>query len=216
MSDAPRPRYTRREEIANALTHGLGALAALVGLIVLVVLAARHSDVWTIVGVSIFGSSLLLLYILSTLYHSLSWTRARDVLQRLDHVGIFLLIAGTYTPFLLVNLRGAWGWTLFGLVWGLALPCILVEAAMRRPPKSVMLAATLGLSWLAAVAVKPLLANVSPASLWLLLGGGLSYTLGVVFYVWKRLPWHHAIWHLFVIGGSALHFFSIYLGVLNR
>lgn len=216
MTAAAPPSYPRREEIAHALTHGAGALASLVGLVVLVVLAAQRADAWTVVGVSIYGGSLLLLYLFSTLYHGLSRTRARGVLQRLDHAGIFLLIAGTWTPFLIVNLRGPWGWTLFGLVWGLALPCIVVEAAARTRPKALMVAACLGLGWLAVAAGRPLLASVPPNSLWLLLGGGLCYSLGVVFYVWKRLPWHHAVWHVFVIAGSALHWFSIYSGVLPQ
>jgi hemolysin III len=211
MSAVIRPRH---EELANALTHGVGALLSLAGLVTLLVLAALRADAWTVVAVAIFGGSLLLLYTGSALYHGLHATRARAWLQRLDHAGIFLLIAGTWTPFLLVNLRGPWGWTFFGLVWGLALPCILVELLARRRPKALMVGACLGLGWMALAAAHPLLEHVPPGALGLLLAGGLCYSLGVVFYIWKRLPWNHAIWHLFVLAGSLLHYFSVWQAVL--
>ena len=139
---------------------------------------------------------------------------AKRVLRRLDHAAIFLLIAGTYTPFTLVNLRGGWGWTLFGLVWGFALLGVVLETVLKRRIKWLSLSLYLGLGWLVVIAIEPLLDAVEPGGLILLLAGGLCYSLGVIFYVWKRLAYHHAVWHLFVMAGSLLHFFSIFFYVL--
>jgi hemolysin III len=136
------------------------------------------------------------------------------VLQRIDHAAIFLLIAGTYTPYTLVNLRGEWGWALFGLVWGIAILGVLLEILIRQRIKWFSLSLYLGLGWLAVIAIKPLIDNVATGGLILLLAGGLCYSLGVIFYLWKRLAYHHAVWHLFVMAGSLLHFFSILFYVL--
>ncbi|MEJ2592744.1 MAG: hemolysin III family protein [Candidatus Thiodiazotropha sp.] len=207
-------RYTLGEEIAHAVSHGIGALLSIVGLTVLVAYAALNGNAWHITSCSIYGATLIFLYTASTLYHGITQPKAKQVLQRIDHAAIFLLIAGTYTPFTLVNLRGAWGWTLFGLVWGLALLGVVLETLVKRRIRWLSLTLYLGLGWLVLIAIKPLLATVATGGLVLLLAGGLCYSLGVIFYVWRRLAYHHAVWHLFVMAGSALHFFSIFYYVV--
>lgn len=208
------PRYTLGEEIAHSIIHGLGAVLGIAGLGVLTAFASLHGDAWHIVGCSIFGTALILLYTTSTLYHSIPLPRVKRVLRTLDHSAIFILIAGTYTPFLLVNLRGPWGWSLFGVIWGLALLGIVLRIVRGRRSTFVSVALYIGMGWAVVVAAKPLLNSVAPGGLWLLLLGGLAYTLGVIFYVWKRLPYHHAIWHVFVLAGGILHFFAILFYVI--
>jgi hemolysin III len=208
--------YNRGEEIANSITHGMGALLSIAGLVVLIVLASVRGDAWRVVGVSIFGASLTLLYTVSTLYHAFPWPRVKNVFRKLDHAAIYFLIAGTYTPFVLVNLRGPWGWTLFGLAWGLATLGILFEVLLQRPPKWLSLGFYLGLSWLVAIAAKPLYQSLPMDALIYLGLGGFAYTFGTVFYAWKKLPYHHAVWHGFVLAGSIMHFFSVYFAVIPR
>ena len=207
-------QYSLGEEIANAVTHGIGALLSIAGLAVLVSFAALYGDVWHIVSCSIFGGSLVLLYASSTIYHSVWHRRTRNILQRIDHCAIFLLIAGTYTPFALVNLRGPWGWALLCLVWSIAVLGIVLQLCPRKRHEGLALVLYLGLGWMALVAIKPFMANVEPGGLILLLAGGLSYSLGVIFYVWKSLNYHHAIWHGFVLAGSASHFFAVLFYVI--
>ena len=205
-----------KEETINAVTHGLGAVLGSVGLALLVALAALRGDAWHIVSCSIYGATLVLLFTSSTLYHSFRIPRVKHVFRIIDHSSIYLLIAGTYTPFLLVSLRGRWGWSLFGVVWGLALAGIVFQIFFVRRFRLAQTLIYLAMGWLALVAAKPLLARVpKPGLLWLL-AGGLFYSLGAVFYLWKRLPFHHGIWHLFVLGGSACHYFAILLYVLPR
>ncbi|MBK8182515.1 MAG: hemolysin III family protein [Candidatus Competibacteraceae bacterium] len=213
-SQYPLPRYTLGEEIANSVIHGVGIVFGIAGLGVLTAFASLYGDVWHVVGCSIFGAALILLYTTSTLYHGIPLPRVKAVLRTLDHSAIFILIAGTYTPFLLVNLRGPWGWSLLGLIWGLALLGIILR--VRRGRRSTLLSVGLYISmgWAVVAAIEPMLKHVAPGGLLLLLSGGLIYTLGVVFYVWKRLPYHHAIWHLFVLAGSILHFFAILFYVI--
>ena len=206
--------YSLGEEIAHAVSHGIGILLSIAGLAVLVAFASLYGDAWHITSSSIYGATLILLYTASTLYHGIPQPAAKRVLQRLDHAAIFLLIAGTYTPFTLVNLRGGWGWTLFGLVWGFALLGVVLETVLKRRIKWLSLSLYLGLGWLVVIAIEPLLDAVETGGLILLLAGGLCYSLGVIFYVWKRLTYHHAVWHLFVMAGSLLHFFSIFFYVL--
>lgn len=203
------PRYSVGEEIAHAVSHGVGLLLAIAGLVVLEVFAALHGGVARIVGAAVFGSTLVLLYLTSTLYHAIRGPRAKRVLRRLDHSAIYLLIAGTYTPFALVNLSGPWGWTLFGVAWGLGLAGVLRELLSHSSSRALALALYLGLGWLVLVAIKPLVHALPVPGLLLLVLGGLAYTAGVAFYVWRRLPYHHAIWHLFVLAGSACHFFAV-------
>lgn len=201
--------WTLGEEIAHALTHGVGLAASIAGLVVLVVVAAETRDPWRIVGCAIYGTTLILLYAASTLYHALSRTRARRVLRILDHSAIYLLIAGTYTPFTLVNLRGPWGWTLLGIVWGLAVLGVTSKSVFgtRWPIISTTIYIVMG--WTVLVAVKPLLANVPPAGIAWLVAGGVAYTAGVIFFAWERLRYSHAIWHMFVMAGSVFHFVAV-------
>lgn len=208
------PRYTLREEIANSITHGVGALLSIAGLVILTVLAVRYGDAWHIVSCAIFGATLILLYTASTLYHGIPHPKAKQVLRIIDHSAIFLLIAGTYTPFTLVSLRGPWGWSLFGTIWGLALLGIILELTPWRRFRLLSVALYVGMGWAVVVAAQPMLDSVAPRGLLLLAAGGLAYTLGIAFYVWRSLPHHHAVWHLFVLTGSVLHFFAVLFYVI--
>lgn len=200
---------TRGEEIANSITHGIGLTASLLALPVLVLIATARHDPWQVVGAAIFGTTLVLLYAASTLYHALPVSRAKRVFRVLDHSAIYLLIAGTYTPFTLGVLRGPWGWSLFGTVWGLTVVGIVVKATLGFRFPRLSIAVYLLMGWLVVVAIRPLVARVSPAGLAWLVAGGLSYTVGVVFFTWKRLRYGHAVWHLFVAAGSVCHFLAV-------
>lgn len=198
----------------NAVTHLVGAALALAGAVVLVVLAAVGGDPWKVVGVAIYGVTLVLLYTFSTLYHSLRG-RAKNVLRALDHQSIYLLIAGSYTPFCLVTLRGPWGWSLFAVVWGLALLGSLQELRPKNAARirSVLIYVLMG--WVILVALVPLLRALGPAGFAWVAAGGLFYTAGIVFYaIDSRFSWAHGIWHLFVLAGSAAHYMAILLYVL--
>jgi hemolysin III len=205
----PGARYTPGEELANGLTHGIGLVLAVVGLVALVVVARSRGGGLSTAACAVFGASLVALYASSTLYHSLRASRAKDVLRAVDHSAIFLLIAGTYTPFTLVTLRGAWGYSLFAVVWTLAAAGITLRVVLRRRPTALFLTLYLAMGWCVVVAARPLFAAVGPVGGALLVGGGLAYSLGVPFYVWRRLPYHHAVWHLFVLAGSALHYAAV-------
>lgn len=208
------PRYTVGEEIANGVIHGVGAGLSIAGLTVLVVLAALYGDVWRVVSFSIYGAALVMMFTASTLYHSFTSPGVKKVLRVIDHSMIYLLIAGTYTPFMLVTLRGPWGWSLFGIIWGLALAGIVMKIAMIGRHRILSTLTFVLMGWLCLIALKPMIANIpAPGMLWLA-GGGLLYTFGVIFYVWRSLPYHHAVWHLFVLGGGMCHFFAILLYVL--
>ncbi|MBI2566460.1 MAG: hemolysin III family protein [Candidatus Schekmanbacteria bacterium] len=201
--------YSVGEELANSITHGVGALLAIAGLGVLVASAALYGTAWHVVSCSVFGSTLVLLYMASTLYHSIPHAGAKPILRLLDHCAIFALIAGTYTPFTLVNLRGPWGWSLFAVIWGLAALGIVLRVVSRRDGRGAMIWLYIAMGWAIVVAAKPLAEAVAPGGLALLAAGGVAYTAGTVFFGWKALPYNHAIWHLFVLAGSALHFFAI-------
>ncbi len=193
----------------NSYTHLIGALLALGGAVVLIVLGALRGDPWRIVSFAIYGTSLVLLYGFSTLYHS-SRGKRKDFFRKLDHNAIYLLIAGSYTPFALVTLRGPWGWSLFGINWGLAIIGIAQEFWLGKRTRWLSLVIYLLMGWLALVAIVPLIAALSPPGFALLAGGGLTYTAGIVFYLYDdRFAHWHGIWHLFVIAGSALHYFAI-------
>ena len=202
------------EEIANSVSHGVAALLSLMALPVLIIGAVQQGGALNIVSSSIFGVSLVLLYLASTLCHSLPQGRAKRVFEILDHCAIYLLIAGTYTPFLLVSLGGVWGWSLFGVIWGLALLGVLFKSifGIRYPMASNALYLLMG--WLVLVAIKPMMAAVPSAGLAWLLAGGLAYTLGVVFFVMdSRWKFAHFIWHFFVVAGSACHFVAVFFYV---
>jgi hemolysin III len=207
MQDRPRESfYTLGEEIAHAVTHGLGLVLSIAGVAVLLAAASVRGDAWHVVGCAVFGVTLVLLYAASTLYHSIRHQRAKGVLQQLDHGAIFLLIAGSYTPFALVTLRGGWGWTLLALVWGLAVLGIALQVARRSGARRPLVPIYLLMGWLVVIAFEPLVRSLHPEGLLLLFLGGAAYTLGVVFFAWRRLPYNHAVWHLFVLAGSACHF----------
>ncbi|WPP00225.1 hemolysin III family protein [Pseudomonas sp. HR96] len=196
-------------ERLNAWTHLVGAAAAFVGAVWLLVMASLQGDPWKIVGVAIYGVTLVVLYSVSTVYHSVRG-RKKSIMQKVDHLSIYLLIAGSYTPFCLVTLRGPWGWSLFGIVWGLAVVGMLQEIKPRSEARilSIVIYALMG--WIVLVAVKPLLAALGTAGFAWLAGGGILYTLGIIFFALdKRVPHGHGIWHLFVIAGSLLHFVAI-------
>ena len=197
------------EETANSVSHGVGFLAAVASAPVLVLSAVRHGGVARIAGASIFAATTVLLFLTSTLYHSLPRNRAKRVFQVLDHAAIFLMIAGTYTPFTLGVLRGAWGWTLFGLVWSLALAGVVLTAVggVRYPKLTTGLYLAMG--WLILVAVKPLWLRMPSEGLLWLFAGGIAYTAGVVFYAAKRVRYSHFVWHLFVIAGATCHFIAV-------
>lgn len=202
-------RYSLGEEIAHAVTHGVGIALSIAGLAILVAFSALYGDAWHITSTSIYGATLILCYTASTLYHGIPMPDVKRVLRQIDHAAIFLLIAGTYTPFTLVNMRESWGWVLFGAVWTLAIVGIVLELLSRQRYKRLSLAMYLGLGWLVVVAIKPMWETIDAGGLILLLIGGLFYSLGVIFYVWRRLAYHHAVWHLFVLAGSIFHFFAV-------
>ena len=196
-------------ERLNAWTHLIGTLLSISGASILITLAVMMGDPWKIVSVSIFGATMILLYSASTLYHSLRG-RAKVILRKLDHLSIYLLIAGTYTPFCLVTLRGAWGWTLFGIVWGLAVIGMLQEIRPRSEARIMSLVIYAVMGWVVVIAIKPLLDHLETAGFAFLAGGGLLYTIGMVFYAFdSRFRHWHGIWHLFVIGGSLMHYIAI-------
>lgn len=202
------------EEVMNAVTHGIGTLLAVAGLVLLTVLAYLHGDIWHIVSFSIYGTTLVLLYLASTLYHSFTNERVKRVFKILDHSAIYLLIAGTYTPFTLVPLHGVLGWTVFGVVWGLAVIGIIFKVFFTGRFKLVSTICYLGMGWFIVFAIKPLLATVPALGMSWLFVGGLFYSLGSIFYLWKKIPYNHAIWHLFVLAGSVSHFIAVFFYVL--
>ncbi len=208
---------TRRlssEELANSLTHGAGLALSIAGFIVLVVLAAMRGSAWRIVSCAVYGSTLICLYTASTLYHSIHSRQLKRVLKICDHSAIYLLIAGTYTPFLLVNLRGSWGWSLFAVIWGLAMAGILFKVWFVEHFSVLSTVVYVLMGWLALVAVKPMLLSIPHSGLLWLLAGGVLYTVGVVFYAWKKIPYNHAIWHGFVLAGSTCHYFAVLCSVI--
>jgi hemolysin III len=208
--------YLTLDELANTLTHGIGLLLSIAGFVVLLVFAILHGTARHVIACSIYGTTLICLYAASTLYHAEFSPRVKRALKIFDHSAIYLLIAGTYTPFLLLNLRGAWGWSLFGVIWGLAFAGIIFKFWFVDHFPFLSTAIYLAMGWLVIIAAKPILAHVRGATLLWLLAGGLLYSSGVIFYAWKRLPYNHAVWHLFVMAGSACHYVAIFYSVLPR
>ncbi len=200
-------QYTPTEELFHSITHGAGAALAVAGI---VLLTAQGGDAWHTVSFSIYGASLTLLFLASTLYHSFREERLKRFFRHFDHLSIFLLIAGTYTPVTLISLRGPWGWTLFGLIWGFALGGIVYELLFLGRYRRITVAIYLGMGWLALIAVKPMLTMIPHGLFWWLLAGGLFYSGGVFFYVRKKMRYHHVLWHLFVLIGSGCHFLGFY------
>jgi hemolysin III len=210
--EAPRANYS--EEVANGVTHGIGTVLAIGALAVLATYATLRGNAWHIVTCSVFGVTLIFAYAASTLYHSIQAPQLKRLLRFVDHTAIFLLIAGTYTPFMLVNLRGPWGWTIFGIVWSMAIVGIVIHATALHRFEAASVTLYIAMGWTAVIAIKPLIDSMATGGLVLLFGGGLAYTGGVIFFLYERLPYNHAIWHLFVLAGSAAHFFAILFYVI--
>ena len=209
-------RYTVKEEIASSITHGLGIVFSVVGLVVLVALAVSEADPWRIVSAAVFGASMIILYLASTLYHALPWPSVKAVMRVFDHCAIYVLIAGTYTPFLLVSMRGPWGWSLLVVMWGIAVVGCAFKAFHTGKFDRRSTALYVAMGWMIVVALKPALTMVPPGAMVLMAVGGAAYTGGVFFYACNRIPYNHAIWHGFVLAGTIAHFFAIlYYVVLN-
>lgn len=208
------PVHKRVEELANAVTHGIGLLLSVTGFVVLLVLAVVRGGAWHIVSCVIYGATLVSLYAASTLYHSIQSPRWKRGLLIFDHCAIYLLIAGTYTPFLLVNLRGGWGWSLFGVMWGLAFAGILFKLrfADHFPVLSTSVYVLMG--WLGVIAFRPVMAHIPAVGLFWIVIGGLMYSIGVFFYAYKKIPFNHVIWHVCVMAGSTCHYFAVLYAVV--
>ena len=200
---------TPSEERANSITHGIGAALSIAALVILVVLASRRGDTWRIVSFSIYGATLFLLYLSSTLYHGFANPKIKNIFRILDHSAIYLLIAGSYTPITLTLMRGVWGWTLFGLAWAMAIVGIIVTALLLDKLKVLLVSSYVIMGLMVVIAIKPMIQMLPRGMIiWIIIGGG-CYILGIIFYLWKRLPYHHTIWHLFVLAGSISHFLGI-------
>ena len=207
-------RYSFCDELASSVIHGIGIVLSIAGLATLVAFAALHGDALAVTACAVFGTSLVLLYTASTLYHSISVAAAKPALRVLDHIAIYVLIAGTYTPFTLIALPGPWGLSLFVAVWILALAGSALELGLFRRYHKLAVLLYVGMGWIGMIAFKPLSAHLQTGGMLLLIGGGVAYTLGVPFYLWRRLPYHHALWHGFVLAGSVLHFLAVLLYVI--
>ena len=206
--------YTTGEEIASSIVHGIGFGLSVAGLVILVVFAAFGGDAWRIVSFSIYGSSLISLYLASTLYHSFQEPQVKLVFRIFDHSSIYFLIAGTYTPFMLVSLRGARGWVIFGVIWGLALTGIVFKALFIHKFRILSLLVYLMMGWLCVMVLPDMLAGIPLGGIIFLVIGGAFYSVGIIFYVWRTLLFNHAIWHIFVLSGSIFHYFAVLFYVL--
>lgn len=206
--------YTLGEEIFSAVSHGIGAGLSVAALVTMLVRAAKYGDAYSVVSAAIFGSSLIILYTMSTLYHSLTAKSAKKVFRIFDHTTIFLLIAGTYTPYVLVTLRGVVGWVLFGILWGLAVVGIVFDSVMLEKFRKLEMLLYVGMGWCILFASGSLVSKLAHDGVVLLLVGGVLYTVGIIFYALKKIKYMHSIWHLFVLAGSIFHYFSVYLYVL--
>lgn len=214
--ETPKKRYTLGEEIFNSISHGTGAVLSIAGMTVLLVFTVIYADVWAVVSAAIYGASLVILYTMSTLYHAITNVFAKKIFRIMDHNTIFFLIAGTYTPYTLVTLRGGIGWTLFSVIWAAAIVGIVLTSVNLEKFKVFSLICYLAMGWVIFFAIKPLIANLPRISLTFLLVGGAFYTIGVIFYLLKRFKYMHSIWHLFVFGGSIFHYFSIFLAIVPQ
>lgn len=206
--------YSILEEVFHAITHGIGALLAIAGLVLLVVFAALKGNAWHVVSCAIYGGTLVILYLNSTLYHSLAKTKAEKVFQILDHSSIYLLIAGTYTPFTLITLRGPLGWTIFGIIWGLAVLGVVFKVFSAGRLKLLSTFIYLLMGWLIVFALGRILKTLPGGGVAFLIIGGVLYTLGTIFYIFKKIPYFHFVWHLFVLAASIMHFFAIFFYVI--
>ncbi|AAO35202.1 hemolysin D [Clostridium tetani] len=203
--------YTKKEEIANAITHGIGVIFSIVALVLLVVFATKYKDAWYTVSYSIYGSTLIILYMCSTLYHSFTNEKVKKIFRKFDHSSIFLLIAGTYTPFTLTILRGKLGWSILGIIWVITIVGIVLKIVCFEKMEKVSTFLYIAMGWVIVVALKSIISSLPVKGIVLLIAGGLIYTVGCIFYAKDKIPYNHAIWHVFVLGGSVCHFFSILL-----
>lgn len=210
------PQYTLGEEIFNAVSHGAGSLLSIGGTVVLIIFAAIYSNAWGVVGSAIYGASLIILYTMSTLYHAITNPKAKAFFRIMDHNTIFFLIAGTYTPITLVPLRGAVGWVLFGVVWAAAIVGIVLNSIDLERFKKPSMICYIAMGWVVMVAVKPMLEEVNRMSLIFLLLGGFFYTVGIIFYNHKEKKYFHSVWHLFTVGGSVFHYFSVLMIIIRN
>jgi hemolysin III len=208
------PTYKLSEEIAHSIIHGIGIVLAITALAVLTSYASVFGTARHIVSCSIYGATLIILYSASTLYHSIQHRHVKKILRIFDHSAIFLLIAGSYTPFLLISMGGALGWSFFGIIWGLAALGITLQLHLIEKHKVLVVLLYIAMGWSVITVIKPLVATIPTIGLIFLIVGGLAYTLGTIFYAWNRLPYNHAIWHGFVLAGSIFHFFSIFYSVI--
>jgi hemolysin III len=212
-AESPDEKFSPGEELAHSLTHGVGLLLGIAALVVMVVFTAQRGSAIRVVSCSVYGTTLVLLYASSTFYHALPPGRGKRVFGILDHAAIYLLIAGTYTPFALVTISGRWGWSLLAVIWGLAIGGVVLEAVSQGRLRRIQLLLYLVMGWGIVAAARPLFAELATAGLVLLIAGGLAYTFGVIFFVGKR-PFHHAVWHVFVLVGSVCHIFAVLLYVI--
>jgi hemolysin III len=201
--------FNKREEIANAITHGIGACLAIAALVLLIVFSAIYGNVWHVISFSIYGATLVLLYLASTLYHSLTHQKAKQVFRKFDHISIFLLIAGTYTPFCLAALNGWIGWTLLGIVWSCAILGTVIKSIHIGKLEMLSTVMYVLMGWVAVIAIKPLYNSMTAVGFTMLIAGGVFYTLGTLFFIKDKIRYFHSIWHLFVLAGSVFHFFSV-------
>jgi len=209
LNGAIKSPYPIGQEVANSITHGIGVLLSISGIVILLISSILRGSVWHVVSFTVFGVSSLLLYTMSTLYHAIPFTKAKKVLRIFDHASIYILIAGTYTPFALTILRPTVGWWIFGVIWGAALLGIALKPFLLGKARFISTVAYVLMGWVVVFAWKPLVAAASPATLWFIVAGGISYTAGSIFYLVKKSSWTHPVWHLFVAAGTVCHFFSI-------
>jgi hemolysin III len=203
-------KLSTTEELINSISHGLGALLSIAALVGLIIIAGRNNDLGQLISFSIYGGALVILYLSSTLYHSFTSPKLKNLFARFDHVSIFLLIAGTYTPILVISVKGVWGWTLLAIVWIVALIGAVIRSIYLHRFRKLMVAIYLLMGWMFVLAGKQIYHSLPTESLLFLFLGGIAYSVGVAFYWWRKLPYSHGIWHLFVLAGSVLHFIAIY------
>ena len=208
-TDTNATSFSKGEVLANSITHGIGVGLSIAGIVILIIRAINQGTTWHLVGFVIFGISLLLLYLASTIYHCFTRQPWMALLQRLDHAAIFFLIAGTYTPFLLTKLRNGWGWSFFGIIWGLSIVGLIIKLGFKSKFEKPSVFLYLAISWFGVIVFNQAMSEIGVLSLSLLLFGGAFYSAGVIFYRWRKLPYNHAIWHLFVLCGSIFHYFSV-------
>ena len=214
VSSSAAPRYAFGDELASSVLHGIGILLSIAGLAILVAYAALLGDARAVVASAVFGSALILCYTASTLYHAIPGELPKRVLRTLDHIAIFVLIAGTYTPFTLIALPGAWGWSLFGAIWALAIAGSALELGLLKRSRKLAVLLYVAMGWVGRIAFKPLSAHLETGGMVLLIAGGVAYTAGVPFYLARRMPYHHTVWHFFVLAGSVLHYLAVLLYVI--